>query len=554
MSQDKNAALQARLSLAVWQKEAKQNPYQMDAGFRHSIAYHLTPGFLDQELTDFAEKVVEELEPLVIENNLPQNWPRIEHYSSIGSQVERIVHHPTYEAAGNIIYGSELLKRMSKPGGLLEALIFFFFSSQAGEAGHNCPIACSAGLIRLFRHVEDFPQKSFYLEKLLTPSFSENFTGAQFLTEIQGGSDVGQNATEAIKDSQGIWRITGEKWFCSNADAELILVTARFDKNLPGTKGLGLFLIPAQLKSGERNHYTLRRLKEKIGTCSMATAEIDFQGAYAIPMGDPKNGFKQVMEHVLHISRLFNTFSVLGMGRRAYHIALAYAHNRIAFEQAIIKFPLVLDHLMRIKAENTALLASAFATAKLQDDFDTEKIKGDDFKLLLRLLVNLNKYFSSLLTVEHIHHSLDILAGNGAIESFSTIPRLLRDSLVCENWEGTHNTLRMQLLKDILRYKVDELFLNHLEGDSLDHPKIKEAIDKLKNDLSHLKKASEEVQSLKIKSIMDLMASLYCAAQLFKEEASCPSKKQSLEIFLLTRVEKKVPNDENYLKLISGSA
>ncbi len=416
-----------RQALSEWQKSLKHNIFQNDPDFQHSIDLYLNRKcpHIKQELTAFADRVVNELEPLVAENNLYQNLPRTDHYDGIGQKIEAIIHHPTYEQSGNIIYNSKILERMSKPGGLLEALTFMFLSSQAGEAGHNCPLACSAGIIRVLQKVENFPKKDFYIQKLTAPSYTHNFTGAQFLTEIQGGSDVGLNASVAFQDVQGKWRIKGEKWFCSNANAELILITARYDQNMAGTKGLGLFLIPSILEDGERNHYTIRRLKDKIGTRSMASAEMDFHGAYAFAVGEPEEGFKLVMENVLHISRLFNTFCVLGMAKRAYTTALNYAHYREAFGKQIIEYPLVKENLARIKAENNALLASIFATVQLQDDYDSGKVKGEDIKLLLRLLANLNKYLSSMWSVEHIHHALDTLAGNGAIETFSSIPRLL---------------------------------------------------------------------------------------------------------------------------------
>lgn len=555
-----------RNALAAWQNALKQNIYDLDADFKHSISIYLSDKSpaLGLELSTFAERVVNELEPLVIENNLAGNLPRIEHYNGIGNLIEKVVHHPSYEKAGNLIYSSKLLKRMSKPGGLLEALTFMFISSQAGEAGHNCPVACSAGIIRVLQKCPDFPQKNFYLEKLLDPSYEENFTGAQFLTEIQGGSDVGKNAAEAFQDEHGNWRIQGEKWFCSNADAELMLVTARFDRQRSGTKGLGLFLIPALLDSGERNHYTMRRLKDKIGTRSMASAEMDFHGAYAIAIGKPEEGFKIVMENVLHISRLFNTFCVLGMARRAYQIALSYARSREAFGQPIINYPLVKENLARIKAENTAMLASIFATTRLQDDLDTNKISGEENKLLLRILVNLNKYISALWSVEHIHHSLDMLAGNGAIESFSTIPRLLRDSIVCENWEGTHNTLRMQILKDILRYGIDEIYLRHIEGklaivaSNSKHPgMVHQSIHKLKKDLQRLKSAEPELQSFQIRDIVDQMAVLMSAVHLLTEaESQASSGNQSklncLEYFLFLHLEKPASiYDQRHLNLVN---
>lgn len=560
-----NSNQKARDALTKWQTAIQQNIYQIDSDFQHSINFHLSKKqpTIDQELSQFADKVVKELDGLVIENNLAANLPRIDSYDGIGRKIEQIVHHPSYEKAGDIIYSSGLLERMTQPGGLLEALTFMFLSSQVGEGGHNCPIACTAGLIRVLQKMEDFPLKKFYLDKLTAPSYRENFTGAQFLTEIQGGSDVGLNACEANQDENGNWHIKGEKWFCSNADAELILLTARFDQGISGTKGLGLFLVPARLESGERNFYTLRRLKDKIGTRSMASAEIDFCDALAMPVGNPANGFKMVMENVLHISRLFNTFCVLGMARRAYHIALEYARHRFAFGSFIVNYPLVKDTLTRIKVENTALLASIFATVDKQDQFDQDHSQEEESKLLLRLLANLNKYLSSLWSVEHIHHSLDILAGNGAIESFSVIPRLFRDSIVCENWEGTHNILRMQTLRDILRYQIDVLFLQYLE-DLLISVNSEEKylsifrfqIEKLKTELESFKNSSDKLQSLQIKFIVDRMSILHGGIHLFLEglhqsKTGNPSKLKCLDFYILLHLQNQNPEmNEYYLNLI----
>lgn len=556
-----------RDALNAWKNAISQNIYLTDHDFQHSIQYYFgkNSAKLSRELEQFAEKIINEVDPLVIENNLSQNLPRINHYDGIGQRIEKVIHHPSYVTAGNIIYSSKLLERMSKPGGLLEALAFMFISSQVGEAGHNCPIACSAGIIRILQKINDFPQKEFYLKKLMAPSFTDNYTGAQFLTEIQGGSDVGKNAAIAYQDEQKQWRIRGEKWFCSNANADLILMTARYDKSLSGTRGLGLFLIPAVLPTGERNNFTMRRLKDKIGTRSMASAEIDFHDVYAIPMGLPEHGFKLVMENVLHISRLFNTFCVLAMARRAYFIAYSYAQHRIAFDQTIIQFPLIKENLARIKSENNAMLAAIFATVKLQDEYDSGKKQGDTIKLLLRLLANLNKYISALWSVDHIHHSLDVLAGNGAIESFSIIPRLFRDSIVCENWEGTHNTLRMQILKDILKYQIDDIFYHFVEDTLSDikeymnhQQRIKDALLQLKNKIKELKLATNEIRSIQIKTIVDLMALILCAIQLLREAINQSthgnnSKLNSLELFLLIHLRNEpIQYNQEYIELITA--
>ena len=129
--------------------------------------------------------------------------------------------------------------------------------------------------------------------------------------------------------------------------------TARYNPSITGTKGLALFLIPAKWR-GRKNNYTIRRLKDKIGTRSMATGEIDYHGAHALLMGTVSDGFHLVMDNVLHLSRLFNSVCVLGMARRAYQIAHAYAQHRIAFSHPIIHYPLVKENLARMKAENSS--------------------------------------------------------------------------------------------------------------------------------------------------------------------------------------------------------
>lgn len=521
-----------REQLQAWEKDIRRNSYLSDDDFRHSVSYHLPGKNLDQELTDFARVVIEEVEPLVAENSRPENLPRIAAYDGIGNPIEQIVHHPTYVEIGNRIYGSGMIEKMAKKGSLVEGLMFFFLSSQAGEAGHNCPIACSYGLIRVLQKFPDIPQSAFYLQKLIAPSFDENFTGAQFVTEVQGGSDAGSNTTRAVHEN-GSWKISGEKWFCSNANANLILMTARFDPSVEGTKGLGLFLVPALLEDGRRNHFTFRRLKDKLGTKTLATAEIDFNGALAFPVGKPEEGFKILMENVLHASRLFNTITVLGMARRAFHIALSYAKHREAFGRPLIDYPLIRESLNRIQAENTALLASLLATARLQDACDLKE--SEEQKLLLRLLANLNKTLSSKRAVEHIHQCLDVLAGNGTIESFSPIPLLLRDSLICENWEGTHNVLCLQILKDIQRYQIDELFFRHVEpliarAESLN---LRALLNNWLECRQTLKAASPEQQTLLIKNFVQLTGDLFSAVHLFFEAIDQESKGSTSKLHCL---------------------
>ncbi len=559
--------LVGREAMEEWGKVLQKNIYTLNPEFQHSIQYYFTDESprIHIELEHFGELVACELESLVAENDSRLNLPQLEAYDRIGNRCDEIAHHPAYIKAGNLIYGSKMMEIISQPGKMLESLVLFFLSSHAGEAGHNCPLACTAGVLRVLRKIPDFPEKALFVEKLIDPSYEANFTGAQFVTEVQGGSDVGLNDTLAYRDGDGIWRVQGEKWFCSNANANLFLITARFDQSFSGTKSIGLFLVPTKLTSGQKNHYSARRLKEKLGTRTMATGEIDFHDAYAYSMGNVEDGFKMLMENVIHLSRIFNTYATLGAGRRAYQIALEYVKHRVAFGQTIINYPLVKENLARIKTENSAMLASIMATTRMQDQYDCGELLQHEASLLLRLLVNFNKYISALWSVEHVHHSIDMLGGNGTIETFSSLPRLLRDCIVFENWEGTHNTLRMQILRDILKYKVDEIFLEYVS-----HKLVKVLCEKewiqpiqnklkiLKRQLHDLKESSSEVQSLKIKVIVHQMAVIYCALNLLiegihqKETTDSSSKLDCLRYFYsLHFQQEEITYDESYIKLIT---
>lgn len=563
MNADKNYQ-QARNDFQTWQQHLKDNILTPNSCLMHSYQCYFSqqPDFI-QQLNRFAQQVVEELEPVVVENNLDANLPKVEHYDAIGERQDRVVHHPSYVRAGDLIYGSGLMRYLLTPGQMQNTLSLFLLSAHAGEAGHNCPIACSAGVIRVLSNCSQLEQTECYLDKLTQPSFSQNYTGAQFLTEIQGGSDVGANATYAYQDNEGQWRVSGEKWFCSNANADLILLTARYDQNVRGTRGLGLFLLPSQLSDGKPNQFKLRRLKQKIGTRSMATAEIDFEAALAYPMGEIAQGINLVMENVLHLSRIFNAFSVLGMARRAYQIAYYYALNRSAFQHNIIDYPLVKETLAHIKAENIAMVASIFYMVHIQDELDANPQQDHAKKqqLFLRTLANINKYFTAKRSVENIHHCLDILAGNGTIESFSSLPRLLRDCIVCENWEGTHFTLWMQTLRDINKFQVDELFLAHLlqllsqVKDSCQYKlTLQENIATLAEKIKVMKRGSPEEQSLQIREIIEMMAILHAALTLVLElQTGNPpeAKKAALDLFMQKYLNKNHYPYTDYLALLN---
>jgi hypothetical protein len=206
----------------------------------------------------------------------------------------------------------------------------------------------------------------------------------------------------------------------------------------------------------------VRRLKEKLGTRSMASGEIDFVDAHATALGPVRDGFRTVMELVITTSRLFNAAGCAAHARRAWVVASTYAQYREAFGQPIAQFPLVAETLAWIRADAAACLASTLMLAGLQEQVDEGTISQTD-SAFFRVAVNLNKLQTSVLAHDAVNRGIEVLGGNGAIESFSVLPRLLRDNVVYENWEGSHNVLRAQVLRDCTRMGVHEGFFDALE-------------------------------------------------------------------------------------------
>jgi acyl-CoA dehydrogenase len=406
-------------------------------------------------LSGFGAVAAGPLDRAVRENNRQENEPILESHDELGRPIAEIRVHPSYRLAGRFIYGSGVMaayREVPNPSRL--ALSLFYLASHVGEGGHNCPVACTAGAIRALQALGTGTQKRTWLQGLLDPSPDGWRSAAQFLTEVQGGSDVGANALRARLEPDGSWRLWGEKWFCSSADATLFLVTARPEGAPDGTSGLGLFLVPRSV-GDTPNGFRLRRLKDKLGTRSMITAEIEFDGAVAEALGPIDRGFRNAMEYVIDTSRLYNAFGCAALAHRAWLVARGFSEHRRAFGHPVIEFPLLRETLAFILSDAEACLAGSYWLAAIQEKVDAREASPEE-RAFLRLGLSLNKVRTATLAHAAVNSAIEVLGGNGTIESFSVLPRLLRDCVVYENWEGTHHTLRTQVQKDSARSSMHE--------------------------------------------------------------------------------------------------
>jgi acyl-CoA dehydrogenase len=444
----------ARDAFSRWRDRFPDNPFSTDAHLRLVLGRYVGGARLsaiDHDAAAFAKQVTSEIGPLA--ESYRTQLPELTKYDGLGNRIESIRFHDAYHRVGELAWESGLLRHSSAAGASFEQATLFYLASLEGEMGHLCAATCTTGAVRVLRRHAHAELKARYLPALTADDYRRALRASQFLTEVQGGSDVGASASVAVEAGAG-FEITGEKWFCSVADAGVVLLLARPEGASPGTAGLACFVVPRE-HDGSPNGFSIRRLKDKLGTTAMASGEIDFDRAHAQLVGELDAGFKIMVTAMLNTSRWLNAVGDVGIMRRAYLEASNYAAVRSAFSHRIGDFPLVRRQLAEIKAEWLAALYSTWELTALDEAVDIEAMGGPPATGadtgFHRYLVNANKLACSLAATDVVRRAIEILGGNGAIEEFSVLPRLLRDAVVYEQWEGTHNVLTAQVLRDLSR-------------------------------------------------------------------------------------------------------
>ena len=375
--------------------------------------------------------------------------PLLHQRDRFGRDVQWIEYHPAYRELERAAFGEFGIHAMSLRKGILGwpepypvvAKHAFTFLFNQAEFGLGCPINVTDGCAKLLSNFGSQALKEKYLDGLTQTDMSKLTQGGQFMTEKEGGSDVGKLTTTAVQEGDH-WRLSGEKWFCSNADAKIVMLLARPEGAEGGTRGLGLFLMPRHLDDGSPNHYRIVRLKDKLGTRSMASGEVKLQGAIAYAVGRLDRGFVQMAEMV-NSSRLSNGVKSAALMRRAHHDAMTVAQNRVVFGQPIIDLPLARRQLTKIMLATEQALSMSFLTA---DALDRAEAGSQDAAALLRILTPTLKFRATRDARKVCGDALEMRGGIGYIEEFAT-SRLLRDAHLGSIWEGTGNIVALDALK-----------------------------------------------------------------------------------------------------------
>jgi acyl-CoA dehydrogenase len=467
--------------------------------------------------------------------------PRLKRYDAYGEEISEVIVNEGYKMTVKETYATGIVGYVHKPIPELNTKGNYVYSFAQGyllsqtEPGFYCPVTLTMATAYLLDHYASEEVKQKFLPHVCATGDVELYEGATFLTERQGGSDVGANVVEA-RFEDGQWRIYGEKYFASNAGmCGVAMVLARqntHDKT--GSKGLTLFAVPWRNDDGQLNHFTIRRLKDKLGVKAVPSGEVEFNGAVAYVVGDPSKGIYYMLE-ALNLSRICNAIASVGIMKRTLDEAIHYTSGRSAFGQTIADYPMVQETLGSLKAKWHASLLSVF---ELIDRYDN--VLGgnasEDEQLIVRLLIALIKKETAEVAIHFAHKSIELHGGNGYIEDF-VLPRLLRDAQVLTVWEGTENILAHELIR-LVQKNAHRPLIQELQQTT--HPLLKQVADEIEKRLEAFIQLDPAMQTLEAKPLMKQFTHLFEAVTAVKHGEKHGKREQFLaEIYVENHFENK---------------
>jgi alkylation response protein AidB-like acyl-CoA dehydrogenase len=434
------------------------NPYDGDpllpSYIRRKLPAEALPE-VEPELRRFGERVIGEIAQWG--NDAEAHPPRHVPYDPWGRRVDDIV----------VSDGWRALDRVSAEEGLVAigyerrhgalsrihqmAKMYLFHPS---SATYSCPLAMGDGAARYLEiHGDERTRHAF--EHLTTRDPARFWTSGQWMTERTGGSDVSHTSTVARRDGDG-FRLYGTKWFTSATTSQMALALARIEGAPEGGRGLSVFLVELRDEVGALRNIRVNRLKDKLGTRALPTAELTLDGTPATLVGGEGAGIRKISA-LFNVTRAYNAVAAVGGMRRAMSLAYDYARRRVAFGRPLIEHPLHRDTLLGLEGRTRASFALTFRVIELMGK--EECGSANEMELaVLRLLTPVAKLYTAKQAVIVASEVLEAFGGAGYIED-TGIPGLLRDAQVLPIWEGTTNVLSLDMWRAIERTGAFEPWL-----------------------------------------------------------------------------------------------
>lgn len=516
------------------------NFYKDEPQFRALLEELLDEDFFryaDRELQAYGEKCAKEIDQRARFTDR-EGQPKLIKFDAYGEDISEVWVNEGYRRTveesyntGIVGYVHKEIPELGHRGNYIYSYAQGYLLSQT-EPGFYCPVTLTMATAYLLEQYASPEIKEKFLPHVLSTGETKLFEGATFLTERQGGSDVGANQVKADQTKDG-YKLYGEKYFASNAGmCGVAMVLARMEGAPSGTKGLTLFAVPWRNVDGSLNGIKIRRLKDKLGVKAVPSAEVEFDGADAYVVGDPSKGFYYMME-ALNLSRVCNTVASLGIMRRAYSEAKMYALKRDAFGKKLADFPTIKDSLVKMAVKLEVETRSVFKYLPLFEKVMRNEAGVTEKDVVLnRLYIAILKKESAEQAVHFAHEAIEMHGGNGYIEDFVT-PRLLRDAQVLTVWEGTANILGLEVLRLLEKYQAGELFLqemktrlSNIQGEFADQ--VRTGMEQLAKLLTALQQATPDHKTFHSKRVAELMAKIFESVAALEYAASGDERAQKV--------------------------
>ena len=376
--------------------------------------------------------------------------PKLTQWDAWGNRVDTIELTPLWREAAKVaashgVVATAYERKHGEHSRIHQFALAYLFDPST--AVYTCPLAMTDGAAKTLITLGNKALIDRAIPRLTSRDPATAWTSGQWMTERTGGSDVAISETVA-REVAGVHRLYGTKWFTSATTSQMALTLARPEGNPPGGAGLALYYLELRDANGAMNGISVNRLKEKLGTKQVPTAELTLDGAIATPVVGLKDGIKNITS-MLNITRTWNSIGAISGMRRGLALARDYATKRVAFGAPLSEKPLHVDTLAGLEAEYEGAFMLAFRGVELLGREEAGTITEDE-AALLRLLTPIMKLTTAKQAVANASEVLEAFGGAGYVED-TGLPRILRDSQVLPIWEGTTNVLSLDLMRALAR-------------------------------------------------------------------------------------------------------
>lgn len=492
------------------------NQFLEDALLQSYLRRHLPSLVLEEasrDLERFGQRIVEEIDSLGRECEL--NLPQLQQYDAWGHRIDRIITCPAWKRMKELSAEEGLVaeayeRKYSSWSRLIQVVKLYLYAPSSGL--FTCPLAMTDGAAKVIETLDSPAALQEAFKRLTSRDPSQFWTSGQWMTERKGGSDVAHGTeTMAYPRPDGTYTLHGYKWFTSATDSDMALTLGRVvDEQghiIQGTKGLSLFYLEVRDAKGQLNGIEVQRLKDKLGTRQVPTAELLLDGVKALRISPEGRGVASISS-MLSITRIHNTIFAVAVMRRVINLAREYASKRFVFGSLIKDHPLHIQTMARMEVEARGAFLLLMEVARLLGLEETNMATEQD-QHLLRLLTPIAKLYTGKQALAVVSEGLECFGGQGYMED-TGLPAILRDAQVLTIWEGTTNILSLDVLRSVIKSQGQVLgsffsaVQENLEASS-NVPKLSQPTTRLLQALQQLKDFTQSAGT-KGSSFMELAA------------------------------------------------